>query len=92
MNPELKEKWLIALRSGDYSQCKLVLGDENGSYCCLGVLCKISNIPFIKDNLLEGNRWDDLGLTGKDKTILITMNDDQDKSFNEIADWIQEHM
>lgn len=42
MNPEIKEKWLTALRSGDYAQGKgfLCKVEEDGSkaYCCLGVL------------------------------------------------------
>lgn len=37
---ELKDKWLTALRSGEYSQTSYSLRDENG-FCCLGVLCDI---------------------------------------------------
>lgn len=40
MNPEIKAKWLEALRSGEYAQTKYRLQDEVG-YCCLGVLCDI---------------------------------------------------
>lgn len=33
------EKWLAALRSGEYKQAKRTLYDlEDGGYCCLGVL------------------------------------------------------
>ena len=55
MNPELKAKWLAALRSGDYPQTVHWLhrtaGDLHSNvdglrhvegYCCLGVLCDIS--------------------------------------------------
>lgn len=42
MNPEIKEKWLTALRSGDYKQGKgwlcRVERDDSKTYCCLGVL------------------------------------------------------
>lgn len=41
MNPEVKEKWLAALRSGDYTQTRTALY-KDGSYCCLGVLCEIA--------------------------------------------------
>lgn len=52
MNPEVKVKWLEALRSGDYAQATQNLGwREPGqaspgptSYCCLGVLCDISGL------------------------------------------------
>jgi hypothetical protein len=47
VNPDVKAKWLEALRSGDYTQGtgKLAGPDvENGepSYCCLGVLCDVA--------------------------------------------------
>ncbi len=37
MPRELGEKWLAALRSGEYKQTDEYL-EDNGSYCCLGVL------------------------------------------------------
>jgi hypothetical protein len=49
MNKEIKEKWIAALRSGEYTQAKEVLKNESG-FCCLGVLCdlysKEKNIPW----------------------------------------------
>ena len=36
------EKWIEALRSGEYEQTTGVLRNEKG-YCCLGVLCDIYN-------------------------------------------------
>lgn len=40
LKPEIKSKWLYALRSEEYKQGKgfLRTGDE---YCCLGVLCDL---------------------------------------------------
>jgi hypothetical protein len=40
MNQEIKEKWVAALRSGEYAQTKGLLRDANG-FCCLGVLCDV---------------------------------------------------
>lgn len=37
---EIKEKWLTALKSGEYIQGTIVL-EENGQHCCLGVLAEI---------------------------------------------------
>jgi hypothetical protein len=37
MPKEIKDKWLTALRSGEYQQGKGMLCNEN-KYCCLGVL------------------------------------------------------
>jgi hypothetical protein len=42
MNPEIKQLWLDALRSGKYEQGKLMLKPTESSYCCLGVLCEIA--------------------------------------------------
>lgn len=41
MNPEIKAKWVAALRSGDYDQARDYLHRIDGSMCCLGVLCDI---------------------------------------------------
>ncbi len=49
MNPEVKQLWLDALRSGEYKQGRHKLkntyeGSDN--YCCLGVLCDL----YTKEN------------------------------------------
>jgi hypothetical protein len=57
MKPEIKEKWLEALRSGEYHQSKNGLYDGVG-YCCLGVLCDIhskeTNIQWNPDPNVNG--------------------------------------
>ncbi len=40
MNPEIKQKWVDALRSGKYEQGSEKLRSHQG-YCCLGVLCDL---------------------------------------------------
>ena len=40
MNQQIKEKWLNALRSGEYSQSRGCLRTTEG-FCCLGVLCDL---------------------------------------------------
>lgn len=40
MNPEVKQKWIDALRSGKYEQGSERLRSVSG-YCCLGVLCDL---------------------------------------------------
>jgi hypothetical protein len=48
MKPEVKEKWLQALRSGQYQQASAALcavdRDGDHAFCCLGVLCEIMGI------------------------------------------------
>lgn len=46
MKPEIKAKWIAALRSGNYKQTTGVLKRETDgavSYCCLGVLCELAS-------------------------------------------------
>lgn len=46
MNPEIKARWIAALRSGEYKQGqnKLSIREPGGTttYCCLGVLCDLA--------------------------------------------------
>ena len=40
MKPDIKERWVDALLSGDYTQGKGRL-QRDGSFCCMGVLCDL---------------------------------------------------
>lgn len=40
MDPVVKQKWLEALRNGEYAQGKQRL-NRNNEFCCLGVLCDL---------------------------------------------------
>lgn len=41
MDEKVKESWLRALRSGEYQQGRDFLHQQDGSFCCLGVLCNL---------------------------------------------------
>ena len=41
MKEDIKNKWVAALRSGDYKQGRNAL-EKNGEFCCLGVLSDLS--------------------------------------------------
>lgn len=51
MDPEIKQRWLQALKSGDYQQTTGYLRDSLG-YCCLGVLTDL----YYKD--INHGQWD----------------------------------
>lgn len=57
---EEQERWLQALESGKYEQCKDELWDGDG-YCCLGVACAIDGYkkdtrnPMLKGHFLNHN-------------------------------------
>jgi hypothetical protein len=66
MNPEIKEQWVTALRSGEYRQGKGALkrkDDEGFQYCCLGVLCElaIENGVNVKQSVVDGEYFYDNG-------------------------------
>lgn len=45
MNPQIKARWIEALRSGHYKQgsgsLRLISDEGSESFCCLGVLCDL---------------------------------------------------
>lgn len=41
MKAEIRQQWLEALRSGQYTQGHRYLRRSNNTYCCLGVLCDL---------------------------------------------------
>lgn len=55
--PELKAKWLVALRSGEYQQAKGALRTIEGEkcMCCLGVLCDVIDPNGWRS--IEGQAW-----------------------------------
>lgn len=100
LNPEHKQKWLTALRSGEYQQGRtfLRLGTE---YCCLGVyaeVCRQEEINSTSHPTMQvGERFRELELPSTwipvdVQSALMRMNDNDQKTFPEIADWIEEHL
>lgn len=54
MNPEIKTRWVAALRSGNYRQGKKKLAQQMTrtmpmTHCCLGVLCELA----VEDGIIE---------------------------------------
>jgi hypothetical protein len=87
MDTELKAKWVEALRSGDYKQTSHVLHDEQeNAYCCLGVLC------IVAKKELDGETYPWLDKETGDYSRFVTMNDEEGKSFGQIADYIEANL
>ena len=105
MKKELKQKWIVALRSGEYKQVPSALelreDDKIIGNCCLGVLCRVADTQIINDRIQPDESGDDMlssetiekvGISQTEQNVLIEMNDDLGNSFSEIADWIEAHV
>lgn len=98
----LKQQWVTALRSGEFSQGidRLKNGDE---YCCLGVLCKVMGLPmnkkqtsfYYKDGSmvrqLSCTLMLDIDMPWDTQLTLIDKND-MGRTFLEIADYIEREL
>ena len=105
MNTELKQKWVDALRSGDYIQDNGQLKSKTG-YCCLGVLAEIAGLTIknggiclLEDDREDYNKRNDIYPTLGEIIVvegacntLYQMNDNRGKSFKEIADYIETNL
>src|SRR5258708_7031143 len=57
MDPQVKQLWVEALRSGKYKQGQNRLADDLDHYCCLGVLCEVAisqGLPITKSTSEHG--------------------------------------
>lgn len=86
MKPELKTKWIRALRSGKYKQGRGRLRTQKSSMCCLGVLCDITDPKGWNrtgrtwsygpaDTMITRSMMDQLGIDGGVCSRLACMND-----------------
>lgn len=86
MNHKLKRKWVAALRGGQWVQIRghLGYGRKDNHRCALGVLQEVEpGYDCSIDLTIDGNAL---------PTKIIMLNDAFGKSFNEIADWIEENV
>ena len=93
MDAELKKQWVEALRSGEYEQVRVELRNEKG-YCCLGVLTELINPDVDWEDWETRIDYEPVkeALGGLQPSRFWHLNDDLRYSFEEIADWIEEHV
>lgn len=108
MNPEVKDKWIDALTSGEYEQGILYLKKGN-NYCCLGVLCDLfikehpgtvewessgaaNDFIFDSTSALPDQVREWSGVSEYEEADLMELNDREGKSFEDIADYIKESL
>lgn len=87
MDKKLAARWVKALRSGRYRQCRIMAQNSDGHNCCLGVLGRILRVKGLVYNSCNCP----LPSTIVSESIQIhfaSMNDNG-KSFKQIADAIE---
>lgn len=107
MNKTLKAQWVSALRSGEYERITYYLKKhviEGDRYCCLGVLCDISQIGewegstyrtksvYSNDAILPPSVIRKAKFSREVERQLAHMNDAPQGDFLKIADWIEENL
>jgi hypothetical protein len=95
MNPEVKAKWVKALRSGEYRQIHGTF-HKDGGYCALGVLCSLATkegvirgVPTVGELPYQVCEWANLSYGQADEIIILN---DRGKSFPSIATWIERNL
>jgi hypothetical protein len=97
LDKEIKTMWLEGLRSGMYKQGRMFLNNtKNDTYCCLGVLadvCEVLDEGGCIENGFRGSlppkMLEIIGLSQSDMHHLMDLNDEENSSFEEIADYIE---
>lgn len=95
MDTKIGRKWVKALRSGKYLQGKGKLESEDSppKYCCLGVLCEVTN-SWVRDRngTLTSSQLCKFGLSDGAQSELIRRNDSYSHSFEKIADYVEANL
>jgi hypothetical protein len=108
MNTEIKEKWIEALKSGEYSQAQNTLRDGN-CFCCLGVLCDVidktkwkpdrypleeSKCPMLYEGveIIPPRTVIDKAGLKIEQCQILAEMNDGGSSFTEIADYIEKRL
>lgn len=98
----IKQKWINALRSGEFKQgIRFLFEKSSDTYCCLGVLGRVCgyndedlNAAYLH-NFKNNSGYPKEFLIGEDSDFrgtLIAMNDRSGNSFSEIADYIEQNI
>lgn len=84
LKPEIKSKWITALRSGEYKQgTRALYNKSNNTFCCLGVLCHVNGATMSNASCYA------LGVSDTEQHALWILNDFDDATFPQIADYIE---
>jgi hypothetical protein len=89
LSKRFKDKWVKALRSGDYKQTQSTLYDGKDGYCCLGVgaiVCGVPKHKLLNIGLLNNKYNSDLVKEYKIPKQIVGESDPYDEDYNIIVD------
>lgn len=106
MKQSVRDAWVAALRSGQYQQGQYYLKDNEGRYCCLGVLGEVLGVPVPGEDAYASSNIHSPAYTfcrraGLDTGLLMGLSDKNDAMedifthkwpFPAIADYIETHV
>lgn len=93
MDAEKKAKWVKALRGGEYKQARNTLCVNDKELCCIGVGAVVIDPAFQPSpGVATFYAAEVLGLNSEQEELLVHMNDYHEKSFSQIADYIEKHL
>lgn len=104
--PELKAKWVAALRSGKYRKTRSALHEitnKRCTYCALGLLCHVAGLKAKRSGLSDrlygygkmGAAFslpDEIQLHPDAVRDIVMMNDMRNDPFRKIADFVERHV
>jgi hypothetical protein len=82
----LKARWIEAMRSGKHYQIRHQFSNFRGGYCALGLLYLVAAIDF------GINRTTAELMIAQRAADIIMLNDGQQWSFPQIADWVEQYL
>lgn len=102
MDRKIRDKWVEALRSGEYKQGQNALRTNDNKFCCLGVLCDVVDANCwttrggvyyygLQRYTLPRQLMETLQLSIPQEAMIIELND-TGHTFEEIADYIEERL
>lgn len=103
IDQNIKNRWLDALRSGNYQKCELTMRDQNDCFCALGVLADVvAPNDWVKNEYGWNNKgfdpYDGNNYRNKFNPWYVsdendgTSNDIDPSTFDQVADWIEENL
>jgi hypothetical protein len=92
MDTQVKQRWLEALRSGEYKKARGRLHNtRNGTHCCLGVLDIVAELGSDGVGQLTGTDLRHVGMNYDEQDTLAILND-RSGGWDKVCDYIERNL